>query len=113
MTITTNQRGGVTILTPDGNLMGGPDASALNSRIHELVEKGHTHIVVDLGAVQFMNSSGLGLLIGAAATVRAAGGALRLANVPERIRSLLTITKLAPVLESFSTVEEAVTSYRK
>jgi anti-sigma B factor antagonist len=93
--------------------MGGPDASALNTRIRELVEEGQTHIVVDLGAVSFMNSSGLGLLIGAAATLRATGGALRLANASEKIRALITITKLGPVLETFLTIEEAVNSFRK
>ena len=111
MTITSSRRGHVVVLTPDGNLMGGPDASQLNTQIHEFAEKGDTRVVVDLSSVSFMNSSGLGILIGAAGTLRSAGGALRLARASEKIRALITITKLGPVLESFSSVEEAINSF--
>ena len=58
-----------------------------------------------------MNSSGLGILIGGLTTMRNSGGDLKLANITDRIQSLLMITKLLTVFETFETVEEAVQSF--
>ena len=58
-----------------------------------------------------MNSSGLGMLISAMTTLRNAGGDLRLANVADRIQSLLVITKLITVFKHFESVEDAAKSY--
>ncbi len=74
MKFKTTQSGPVTVIQLQGNLMGGPDASTLNNKLHELVEAGKKHVVIDLHGVQFMNSSGLGLLIGGASTMKNAGG---------------------------------------
>ena len=68
-------------------------------------------MVVDLSKVKFMNSSGLGMLISAMTTMRNAGGDLRLANVADRIQSLLVITKLITVFKHFDSVEAAAKSF--
>ncbi|NIT60730.1 MAG: STAS domain-containing protein, partial [Aliifodinibius sp.] len=62
--------------------------------LHELIDNDKTNVVVDLGKVKFMNSSGLGMLIGALTTMKKAGGDLRIANPTDKIESLLIITKL-------------------
>jgi anti-sigma B factor antagonist len=111
MTFTMTHHGSVTVIALQGNLMGGPDATQLNSTLHERVREGNKQIVVDLGGVEFMNSSGLSLLIGGATIMKTAGGALKLANASGRISSLLKITKLGSVFETFSTVDEAVASF--
>ena len=111
MTLTTTTRGDVTVISLSGNLMGGPDASALNTKLHELVDGGARRVVVDLGGVQFMNSSGLGLLIGGATTLRTAGGSLKIAAASEKILTLIKITKLGSVFETHPTVEAAVASF--
>jgi anti-sigma B factor antagonist len=59
-----------------------------------------------------MNSSGLGMLIGALTTVRNAGGNLKLARASDKIQSLLVVTKLVSVFEHHDTVEEALASYK-
>ena len=105
---TSTQHGPVTVLSLEGNLMGGPDASALHSAINDLVSRGMTRIVIDLAKVEYMNSSGLSLLIGGAGTVKNAGGALVLANASAKIQSIIKITKLSAVLETLPSVEEAV-----
>jgi len=102
---------GVVVLQLDGKIMGGPDATAINDKLHELVEAGKTNIVADLARVNWMNSSGLGILISGLTTIRNAGGDLRLAAVTDRIRSLLMITKLLTVFETFKTTEEAIQSF--
>lgn len=91
--------------------MGGPDASLLNDKLHELIEAGKTKVVVDLGSVDWMNSSGLGILIGGLTTMRNSGGDLKLANITDRIQSLLMITKLLTVFETFETIEEATGTF--
>ena len=93
--------------------MGGPDAVKLNEELHELIEKEQTNIIVDLGKVKFMNSSGLGMLIGALTTMKKAGGDLRIANPTDKIESLLIITKLITVFKHFKTLDEAVASYQE
>ena len=94
-----------------GNLMGGPDATEFNDKLHELIDKGRKEIVADLSSVKFMNSSGLGILIGGLTTMRNAGGDLRIAGANKRIESLLMITTLITVFDNYDTVEEAVKSF--
>jgi anti-sigma B factor antagonist len=96
-----------------GNVMGGPDATSLNEKLHELIDKGQKNIVVDLGKVSFMNSSGLGMLIGALTTMRNAGGDLRIANATNKIESLLIVTKLITVFKHYKSVDEAVQSFEE
>ena len=78
-----------------------------------MIDKGQKEIVADLSNVKFMNSSGLGILIGGLTTMRNAGGDLRIAGANKKIESLLMITKLSTVFESYRTVEEAVKSFEE
>src|SRR3989339_1603105 len=113
MRLKTKDVKGVTLIELKGNVMGGPDASSLNEELHKLIEGGKKNIVVDLGDVKFMNSSGLGMLIGALTTVRNAEGTFRLSRVTDKIESLLIITKLITIFETYKTIDEAVASFAK
>jgi anti-sigma B factor antagonist len=113
MNFATETRGDVTIIALDGNLMGGPDAGILNSKLHEQLASGTKRFVLDLSKVQFINSSGLGLLIGGVNAVRAGGGKLLIAGASEKILALFTITKLQRVFEHHPTVDVAVTALKK
>jgi anti-sigma B factor antagonist len=113
MKFSIEQRGTVTVVSLEGSLMGGPESSALNSRVNEMVDQGNTKLVIDLAGVEFMNSSGLGLLINSANTLKSAGGSLKLANASENITTLLKITKLAPLFETHPSVQAAVDSFAK
>ena len=93
--------------------MGGPGGSKLHEQLHSLKDEGKTNVVVDLSKVKFMNSSGLGMLISGMTTMRNAEGDLRLANVADRIESLLMVTKLITVFKNFDTVEEALKSFEE
>ncbi len=111
MNMIESESGGVVILELSGKIMGGPDATLLNDKLHELIEAGKTKIVANLKGVNWMNSSGLGILIGGLTTMRNSGGDLKLANITDRIQSLLMITKLLTVFESFDTVDQAIESF--
>lgn len=111
MNYNVDERYNSVVIPLKGNVMGGPDGAKLHDTLHELKEAGKTNVVADLSKVKFMNSSGLGMLISAMTTMRNAGGDLRLANVADRIQSLLVITKLITVFKHFASVEEAAKSY--
>jgi len=93
--------------------MGGEDTKDFNDHLHKLIDDDKKNIVVDLSSVKFMNSSGLGMLIGGLTTMKKADGNLKLARVTEKIESLLIITKLITIFESFETLDAAVESYSK
>ncbi|MDR9364496.1 MAG: STAS domain-containing protein [Balneolaceae bacterium] len=113
MSFNVSEKYNCVIIEFKGNVMGGPDAVSLNEELHELIEKDKTNVVVDLGKVKFMNSSGLGMLIGALTTMKKAGGDLRIANPTDKIESLLIITKLITVFKHYKTLDEAIASYQE
>jgi anti-sigma B factor antagonist len=112
MRFTINEHGDVTVIQLNGNVMGGPDATSLNEELHKLVNGGKKKVVVDLGNVKFMNSSGLGMLIRALTTMRNAGGDMKLARASEKIESLLMVTKLITVFDHHENVEEAEKAFK-
>jgi anti-sigma B factor antagonist len=113
MTIKEKEIGDVVVLELAGKIMGGPDASLLNDKLHELLDKDKTKIIADLASVNWMNSSGLGILIGGLTTMRNNGGDLKLSGVTDRIQSLLMITKLLTVFDAHDSLEKAVASFQK
>ena len=95
------------VLAPEGkfNMVAAPP---LKTRIDDLVAAGKTHLVVDLHAVDFIDSSGLGALIGGLKAARQQGGDLRVAAVGEQALAVLKLTNLDRILSPYATVEEAL-----
>jgi anti-sigma B factor antagonist len=112
MRLSDREQSGVVILEPKGKIMGGPDASLLHDKLHEYIDQGKKNVVIDLGKVDWMNSTGLGILISGYTTLRNHDGVLKLANVTDKIQSLLTITKLVTVFEAFDSIDEAINSFQ-
>lgn len=111
MDITTKETGGITVIGLKGNVLGGPDANALNDTLHKLVEMKKKKVIVDISGVQTMNSSGLSMLIGALSMIRNAGGDMKIAAPSKKIESLLVITKLTTVFEIHPTLRKAISSF--
>jgi len=95
------------VLAPQGkfNLVAAPP---IRSRMDDLVAAGKPRLVVDLHAVDFIDSSGLGALIGGLKAARQHGGDLRIAAPGEQVRAVLKLTNLDRILAPYATVEEAV-----
>jgi anti-sigma B factor antagonist len=100
---------GVVVLSGRLDLLAAPD---LKSRIQRLVSDGWNKLVVDLGNVPFIDSSGLGALIGGLKAARVAGGDFRIARPAEQIRYILQVSSLDRVLTPYSTVEDALAGYQ-
>ncbi len=111
MKVKTYEKYNAVIIELKGNVMGGPHAQELSDLLHSFINDNKKNIVVDLGDVKFMNSSGLGMLISSLTTMTNAGGQLVLSNVTDKIESLLVITKLITIFKHFESVDEAVNSF--
>jgi anti-sigma B factor antagonist len=103
--------GDIAILTLKGKMMGGPDMQELHDHIKGLMSDGVNKVVADLGRVKWLNSSGLGTLMGALTTLRNEGGDLKLAHTSDKINSLLMITKLMSIFETYDDVEDALKAF--
>lgn len=111
MKITERAVGDVTVLDLDGPLVGGPGTDGLKDKMNSLVVQKLTRIVVNLGGVAQIDSSGLGELVTCLTTVRKAGGTLKLLNLTKRNHELLSITRLVTVFETFDSEAAAVSSF--
>lgn len=100
----------VAVLTLSGKMMGGPETTALHDHIRGLISDGITKVVIDLGDVKWMNSSGMGVLMACTTTLNNSEGKLVLARVSEKVQSLLIITQLIKVFDTYETVERAAAS---
>lgn len=112
MKFSVREQSGVTVLAPKGKIMGGPDSTELHEKLRDLIKGNAKKVTIDLSDVDWMNSTGLGILISGLTTMRNAGGELKLARVTDKIQSLLVITKLVTVFETHDSVEEAVASFK-
>jgi anti-sigma B factor antagonist len=96
---TTRQVGDVTVLDISGRITLGEGNVMLREIVRELIDKGNRKIVLNLGEVQYVDSSGLGELVKTHTTVRNRSGQLRLVNLNKRIHDLLQMTRLAAVFD--------------
>ncbi len=103
----------IAILELKGKLMGGSETLAVHDTVKELIDKGVKKVVIDLGKVSWMNSTGLGALMGAMTSLRNADGDLKLSRVTEKVKSLFMVTKLITIFDTFETEEEAIDAFEK
>ncbi|MFC1554354.1 STAS domain-containing protein [candidate division KSB1 bacterium] len=104
--------GDVIILEISGDVIGIPDATALNNLTHEFIDQNKIKVIFDLAGVVLMNSSGLGILISALTSVRKAGGDIVFINISDRIKNILEITKLDSIFRIFENKESAMKHFK-
>jgi anti-sigma B factor antagonist len=112
MQISERHVGDVAIIDLSGRLVLGDSDDLLRDKVNSLVQQEHKNILVNLAQVSYMDSSGIGELVGCYTTVTRRGGALKLVGLTKRISDLLAITKLLTVFDSFDTEKDAVASFR-
>jgi len=101
----------VTVLDASGRITLGEGASAFRDKLRELASNGHKKILLNLGDVSYIDSSGIGELVSGFTTVTNLGGQLKLVGLSKRVKDLLQITKLYTVFEVFDDEAEAVRSF--
>ena len=112
MQIEQRKAGDVIVLKVVGNITtGAGDDERLKEAVAALLQEGQRKLVLDLGGVAYMDSSGLGRLIQIHSIAARQGGALKLLNATKRLKDLLVVTKLLVVFDAFDTEEEALASF--
>jgi len=83
----------------------------LHDKVRSLTQQGHRKVLVDLAAVSFVDSAGLGELVQASSTVKNHGGALKLTNLTSRLRDMLVLARLTTVLGVYDDEAQALASF--
>jgi anti-sigma B factor antagonist len=111
MTTNTRRAGAVTVVDITGQIKLGEESGALRDMICDLLSKGHKQILLNLGDVHYIDSSGLGTLVSAFTSVRKQGGELKLLNLTNKLKDLMQITKLYTVFDITNDEAAAVRSF--
>ena len=111
MKIQTHDHDDIAILEPKGKLMGGPDTGELDERLYALLSEGRTKVILDLGKTEWINSSGMSILIHHWKKFHQAGANLRLANLTKKTERILVVSRLASVFDCYETLDEAIASF--
>ncbi|MGH9493977.1 MAG: STAS domain-containing protein [Candidatus Sulfotelmatobacter sp.] len=99
LSIATREVGKVTVLDVRGRIVLGDEIGDLRKAVHDLVEQGTKKIILNLADVDYIDSSGVGELVGCYTTLRNAGGELKLLNLSQKVQDVLYVTKLYTVFD--------------
>jgi anti-sigma B factor antagonist len=102
---------GIEILDLRGRLTAGTESGTLSEAVTRLVSEGKSKLILNLKNVEFLDSSGLGMLVVCFAALQQQGGVLKLTNVSRRHMKLLVLTKFTAVVELFDNEDDAVDSF--
>jgi anti-sigma B factor antagonist len=109
--ITNSETNGTSVLTLDGRIVLGEEGNALCKNLKNLIAEGKKQIVVNMGRVESIDSSGLGTLFAAHLSAKAEGASLKLCDLGCRFQEVLQTTRLATVFQVCNTEAVAVKSF--
>jgi anti-sigma B factor antagonist len=112
LNISERQAGDVTVLDLSGKITIGEGSVSLRSAIRRLIEEGKKKILLNLGQVSYVDSSGIGELVSSFTTINREGGQLKLLNLTQKIQDLLAITKLLTVFDVYEDEATALNSFK-
>jgi len=107
----TRQVGGVTIVDISGRIVLGEESASVRDLICDLLSKGQKQILLNLDAVDHIDSMGLGSLVGASVSVRNQGGELKLVNLPNKVADLMQLTKLYTLFDIMTSEAAGVKAF--
>lgn len=109
--LNTRQVGDVTVIDVSGRITLGEGSSVIRDAVRDLITKGHKKILLNLGDVTYIDSSGIGELVAGYTSMANAGGTLKLLSLTKRVKDLLQITKLYTVFDVHEEEAHAVRSF--
>jgi anti-sigma B factor antagonist len=113
MKASTRQVDGITIVDLSGRITLGEGSVVLRDSVKDLLSKGQKRILLNLGDVSYIDSSGIGELVSAFTSVRNQGGELKLLNLTKKVHDLLQITKLYTVFDVKDDEATAIAAFNK
>jgi anti-sigma B factor antagonist len=112
LSIATRQLDGVTILDLSGRITLGEGSVQLRDAIRDLISKGDKNILLNLGDVNYIDSSGLGELVSAFTTAKNQNAEVKLLNLTKKVKDVLQVTKLYTVFDIYDDEAHAIGSFK-
>jgi len=113
MTTTTRQVNGVTIVDISGQIVFGEESAAMRELVCDVLGEGNRKILLNLADVNYIDSTGLGHLVSAVASVRKVKGELKLLKLTNKVLDVLQITKLHTIIDIMDDEAVAIESFRR
>ncbi|MBN1398268.1 MAG: STAS domain-containing protein [Bacteroidetes bacterium] len=111
--VTTLNNLDIAVLEPRVSLIGGEETDQLKAKAKDLIEQGNKKLVLDLGGISYINSSGLGSLVNIHSMYQKIGGQIKLCNVAKGVENVFIITKLTSVFDVEEDRSKAIDSLKK
>ena len=112
MKFSSRQEGDIVVFDLKGGLEGGPDTYAIKAEVSEMLEKGHRKFLLNLDNVDFINSTGIGIVAGVYTSIYKLDGKMKICNANEKVSRVMMITKLLEVFDSYGREEEALQAFQ-
>jgi anti-sigma B factor antagonist len=112
VTISLRESSGVAIIDISGKITLGSGNSELRDKVSEVLEAGKKSILLNLAELSYLDSSGVGTVVGCFTSSQNRGATLKLVNLTKKMKDLLSITKLLTVFETFEDEQEAINSFK-
>ena len=107
----TEMNGKIAVIEIKGSLVGDGETDKFRTNVQDFIEQGNKCLIVDLGKVNYVNSSGIGALISAYTSYKKNGGEVKLSGINNNVLNLLAVTKLIDIFEVSDTVNEAMDKF--
>ncbi|MBI5464944.1 MAG: STAS domain-containing protein [Ignavibacteriales bacterium] len=102
----------IAILEPRGSLIGGDETDDLKAKAKDLLEQGNKKLLLDLGGITYVNSSGIGALVSIRSMYQKASGKVKLCNLGKGVQNVFVITKLTSVFDVEEEREKAIKNFK-
>ncbi len=109
--VETRANGDVTVIDCKGDIRLGEGTTLFRNTLRELLKAGSRKIILNLAQVNYLDSTGIGELVGGYTSAHASGASIKMAQLPQKVYALLQITRLITVFEIYDTEEEALKSF--
>ncbi len=111
MKIKREPNGDVMVLVLSGKILGGKDQEEFSTEIKTLINEGHVDVLLNMEKVEYISSTGLGILIAGYTSLKKSGGQMKICAVRERVENLLNVTHLKLLFETFESPAKAIASF--
>ncbi len=111
MKFSSRKAGDVVVYDLKGGLEGGPDTYKIKEAVKQQLDQGERKFLLNLDGVDYVNSTGVGIVVSVYSSIMNAGGVMKICNANDRVSRIMMVTKLLEVFESFYGEEEALKSF--
>jgi anti-sigma B factor antagonist len=111
MRIEKRKKGDVVILDLKGKILIGDGIDVLRDTINNTISEQETQVLLNFAEVPYLDSTGLGEVVRSYTSIKKAGGVVKIVNLTNKVRDLLSVTKLITVFDTFEDEEKAIKSF--